>query len=337
MLIFLTLVLLEYFTPVTYTVSYLYTLPILLSSIYLNPRITSLITAGASLLTLANLWIPGQEVITSAMIISRIIAVASLMVTGWLSGLIRQQKSALLQQKAQIQAQAQLSQMREDFAATLTHDLKTPILGALATLSSFQQEVFGSLTARQIEVLTILIRSQRSTLQLVETLVDVYKIDTEGLKLHLERLDLLELTNEVIATLQDLASSRRVTIGIRLLAFSDHNPPLIYGDILQLRRVLINLLSNAIYHSRRGGYVEVKLDADGKYCIVQILDHGQGIPPQDLPHLFERFYQGGSQRQTSGTGLGLYLSRQIIQAHHGMIWAENLPAGGALFAFQIPL
>ncbi len=116
------------------------------------------------------------------------------------------------------------------------------------------------------------------------------------------------------------------------------------GDALQLQRVFINLLVNAINHSRRGERVEIVLEPQTSYQVVKILDTGAGIQPEQFPHLFERFYQGHSDafggfclRQTKGSGLGLYLSRQIIEAHGGMIWAENRVTTGAMFAFKLPV
>jgi two-component system, NarL family, sensor kinase len=114
------------------------------------------------------------------------------------------------------------------------------------------------------------------------------------------------------------------------------------GDALQLQRVFTNLLVNAINHSRRGDRIEVMLESQPSYQVVKILDTGAGIQPEEFPRLFERFYQGHGDRQAKGSGLGLYLSRQIIEAHNGTIWAENrqsLQSGtaqGAIFGFRLP-
>jgi two-component system NarL family sensor kinase len=108
------------------------------------------------------------------------------------------------------------------------------------------------------------------------------------------------------------------------------------GDALQLQRVFSNLLINGINHSPRGGRVEVVLESDSTYHFVKVLDNGPGITEDELPYLFERFYQGQSDRQAKGSGLGLYLTRQIIEAHGGTIWAENRKPQGALFGFRLP-
>jgi two-component system, NarL family, sensor kinase len=97
------------------------------------------------------------------------------------------------------------------------------------------------------------------------------------------------------------------------------------------------LLKNAIDHSCRGERVEIILESHSHQQVVKILDSGFGITTTELPYLFQRFYQGHSDRQAKGTGLGLYLCRQIIEAHQGIIWAENRSPCGAVFGFKLPI
>lgn len=331
--LFMIILMLEYFTPVPYIFGYLYTGPILLSGPY---RIRIAVPV-AILLTLSNLWIPNSSEFNIPNLFNRLIACLALVVTGFLADSNQNRQQTLLQQKNQLESVQRLAQLREDFDATLTHDLKTPLLGSLETLSLLLQGHFGSLTPSQKQVLTIMARSQRTTLQLVETLVDVYRIDSEGLHLHPETVDIFALAEDTAASLTDLATHRRITLRVSPLHSEFRPTLLLHGDPLQLRRVLSNLLINAIQHSPRGGRVDLKLGSDSNLCILQVLDQGQGIPVSELPYLFERFYQGENQRQTTGTGLGLYLSRQIIEAHQGKIWAENRPERGAKLEVRIPL
>jgi two-component system NarL family sensor kinase len=233
--------------------------------------------------------------------------------------------------------------LREDFASTLTHDLKTPLLGAVETIKAFQKEKFGAVLPTQQKVLATMARSHETSLDLLETLLDVYRNDTEGLKLDLAPVDLSILAETVMATLMELAANRRIHLSLNY-GNSDWKRSLwVNGDALQLQRVFSNLLINAINHSRRGDHVEVVLEAQTFYQVVKILDTGAGIQHEQFPHLFERFYQGHSdygvlsQRQAKGSGLGLYLSRQIIEAHNGIIWAENRVPNGAIFAFKLPV
>jgi two-component system NarL family sensor kinase len=105
---------------------------------------------------------------------------------------------------------------------------------------------------------------------------------------------------------------------------------------VQLQRVFVNLLTNGINHSPRGGKVEIVMESYAGYQVVKVIDSGLGITADELPHLFERFYQGHSDRQAKGSGLGLYLSRQIIDAHGGIIWTQNKLPTGALLGFRLP-
>jgi two-component system NarL family sensor kinase len=268
---------------------------------------------------------------------SRFIAAMALIVTGFLSQRLRRSQEAIALTKTKLESQEKLVRLREDFASTLTHDLKTPLLGAMETIKAFQKEQFGAVSPTQQQVLATMARSHETSLQLLETLLDIYRNDTEGLKLNLAPVDLTLLAEEVLMTLTQLAASRRVHLSLNY-GDSDFRRSLwVNGDALQLQRVFSNLLINAINHSRRGDRVEVVLETQASYQVVKILDTGAGISPENFPYLFERFYQGHSDRQAKGSGLGLYLSRQIIAAHGGIIWAENKLPTGAVFNFKLPV
>jgi two-component system NarL family sensor kinase len=328
---------LEYSTPPDYVFGYLYIGPILITNACLGRAATLRVTLIACILTILNVWIPGVYPVRTPTIASRFIAILALVVTGILSDRNRLNQQALLQQTAKLQAQEELASVREDFASTLTHDLKTPLLGAIETLQAFERENFGFVAPAQKKVLATMIRSHQTSLQMVETLLDVYRNDIEGLKLRLAPVDLVAIAEEVATTLTELASSRRVYISFNY-GDSDFRKFLwVHGDVFQLQRVFANLLTNAINHSPRGGKVEVVLESGSSYQTAKIMDSGAGITQAELPHLFERFYQGNSDRQAKGSGLGLYLTRQIVEAHGGKIWVENRVPNGAIFAFRLPV
>ncbi|GAX37452.1 sensor histidine kinase [Nodularia sp. NIES-3585] len=335
---------LEFSTPISYVFGYLYTGPILLTNAWLGRRATFQATLAAVFLTMLNLVLPGGEVMKASTIASRAIASLALIVTGILSdaygGLrqrVRRSEEAIALTRAKLEAQEELVRVREDFASTLTHDLKTPLLGAIETLKAFEAEKFGPVLPAQQKVLATMARSHQTSLQLLQTLLDIYRNDTEGLELNLAPVDLAMLTEEAASTLTELAANRRVYLCVNY-GESDWRQSLwVKGDALQLQRVIINLLVNAINHTPRNGRVEVVLESQSAYQVVKVLDTGAGMQPEQFSHLFERFYQGHSQRQTKGSGLGLYLSRQIITAHGGIIWAENILPVGAMFAFKLPV
>jgi two-component system NarL family sensor kinase len=328
---------LEFSTPVDYLFGYLYTVPILLASFRFGKKATIVSTIIAVILTLSNLWIPGDRIVTPAMEANRTIASIALIVTGWLSEKNYNYQQAIAKQQSQLDIQNQLVELREDFASTLTHDLKTPLLGGIAALEAFQNENFGTVNEMQKQVLTMMSRSHHTSLQLVETLLDVYRNDTEGLHLSLAPVDLTDLAEEVVTHLSPLAAADRIYLSLNYGASDFRQSLWVNGDRFQLQRVFTNLLKNAIDHSRRGERVELILATHAHQQIVKILDSGSGITTAELPYLFQRFYQGHSNRQAKGTGLGLYLCRQIIEAHQGIIWAENRSPSGAVFGFKLPI
>ncbi len=334
--LFVVVIGLEYSTPPPYVFGYLYIGAVLLASGRLGQGATRWVTAIAIALTLLNLVIPGLEPITTVTVANRAITVLALVVTGWLSDLIQRYEKAITHQHAQILAQAQLARMREDFVSTLTHDLKTPLLGAIETLHALDTEQFGAVTPAQRRAIAIMTRSHQATLQLVETLMDVYHNDSVGLRLNPTAVDVVTLAEDSIMQLTALAASRLVHIRLHQGESDFRQPCWVKADVLQLQRVLSNLIANAIHHSLRGSLVEVVIRPKGDNCLVQVLDQGQGIAADEMAHLFKRFYQGHSDRQAKGTGLGLYLSRQIVEAHGGTIWAESRQPTGAIFAFRLP-
>jgi two-component system NarL family sensor kinase len=151
--LFVVVLLLELVTPVDYVFGYLYTGPILISASRLGRKATFYATLVAVLLTILNLWFPGNELVKASTLASRIIASIALIVTGILSDRNRRYEQAIAAQQVQLQSQAELARVREDFASTLTHDLKTPLLGASETLKAWEQGKFGTVTPTHYKIL----------------------------------------------------------------------------------------------------------------------------------------------------------------------------------------
>ncbi len=328
---FAVILVLEFSTPPEYIFGYLYVGPILLSNWFLDRRSTLFVTVLSVVLTLANLLVPEYVLSPSIAIVNRLITVAALLTATYLGARYRQIQEEAARQKVQLKARAELTKAQTDFIATLTHDLKTPLLGAQHTLSFFTQEQFGTITPRQQVVLETLQKSNHKQLALVDTLLAIYRNDLSGLLLKKQKLDLDELCAEQVMTLQDLALSRAIELVYEGLDQAHYE-----GDGLQLSRVVGNLVGNAINHTPRGGRVLVQLvQARSEYRLL-VEDNGSGIPQEDLKRIFDRFYQSDNTRHIPGTGLGLYLARQIIEAHGGRIWAANCPGGGCLFGVGLP-
>ncbi len=327
---------LEYETPSDFVMGYLYIAPILIANFRLSRANTFKFIGTAVILTLLNIWIPLNQEIHTSMVANRLVTIFALVLTGILCDRHRLNQQTLVKQQAKLQAQEKIMNVREDFAFTLAHDLKTPLLGAIETLQAFEREQFGSIQFKQKTVLATMIRSHQNSLRLVETLLDVYRNETEGLQLKLAPINLATLAEEVATSVLPLSNSRSVCLNLHYGDSEFRKFLWVNGDVFQLRRVFSNLLTNAINHSPRGAKVEVVLETASSHQTVQVIDFGAGIKSDEKPYLFERFYQGQSDRQASGSGLGLYLTRQIIEAHGGTIWAENRAPQGAIFGFRLP-
>ena len=330
-IIFLAVILLEYATPSAFVFGYLYAGAIVLAQRHSRQQVI-VVTLAAALLTLLNLVFPVFEGGNLPTLVNRLVAIVSLLVTGYLIDRNRFYESEIDRQQAHIEAQTQLASLREDFVSTLTHDLKTPLLGAIETINSFIAQQFGEIDSKQREILEMMQRSHQSTLKLVETLLDVYRNDAEGLGLVLSIVDLRAILSDTMIALTPLAQARQINISLTARGQQFW----VKGDALQLRRVFENLLINAINHTLRNTRVDLTLETTEQTQQVQVRDCGPGISGEELPYLFERFYQGYSSRQAKGSGLGLYLSRQIIEAHRGKIWAESHPEQGAAFYCRLP-
>lgn len=232
-----------------------------------------------------------------------------------------------------LDALKEVDRMREDFVATLTHDMRTPLLASIQTLKIMQDGTLGELTPRQVEIVMMLIQNQEDLLVLVNTLLDIYRYEANQQRLILETIPLHQLTQDVINSLQPLAQERE-----QALVYDNGLHVTVQGDKMALKRVMTNLVGNAIRYTQTGGEVRVSLQhrPEDHQVLWEVLDNGRGIPAADCQKLFQRFAQGTSKHRVTGSGLGLYLSRKIIEAHAGEIAVESEEGKGSRFYFSLP-
>lgn len=231
-----------------------------------------------------------------------------------------------------VTAQKESERLREDFVATLTHDLRTPLLAAVQTLSFALDHQYGELSSQQRQILAAVVESHRELLGLVESLLTIYQYEAGRIHLQKEPTDLSALIEQCLVQMQPLADAR--TQLLRLEA--GQGLPQVPADRQQLRRVIINLIDNALKFTPAGGRVQVSLQhsPDESGVEVCVRDSGRGIPQDRLTALFTRFSKSG---YSTGTGLGLYLCRQVIEAHGGRIWAVSQPGLGSAFHLVLPV
>ena len=225
--------------------------------------------------------------------------------------------------------QKKADRLRDDFIATLTHDLRTPLLAAIQTLKFFLDGALGELDEKQKLLLSTMQKSNEDLLGLVNALLEVYKYDAEKLVLNKTDFNIYELTKHVYDELKPLADNKKIDFEIEC---SDKNLE-INADRSELRRVICNLCGNAINYTGEEGKVTITIKNESNDLIFSVSDNGCGIPQEDIPNMFQRFSQGTSKKRSAGTGLGLYLSRQIIESHGGKIWLESVLNKGSEFSF----
>lgn len=222
---------------------------------------------------------------------------------------------------------------KDDFLAVLSHELRTPLNSVLGWTKLLRA---GGLTAEAAErALETIERGARSQVQLVADLVDVSRIVSGKLQLAHERVDLAELVRCAVETFRPAAAQARLALEARVEPSAVH----VRGDRARLEQILMNLLSNAIKFTREGS-VLVTLERVGPRIELVVSDTGQGIPPEFLPHIFDRFQQADSTstRQHGGLGLGLAIVRHLVELHRGSVVVESAgPGRGTRFIVDLPL
>lgn len=228
-----------------------------------------------------------------------------------------------------------LQQQREDFVATLTHDLKTPILAANRAVKLLMEGDFGETTEAQITILQTIHESNEALYKLVTTLLDVYRFDSGAKNLHLVHRDLSSTINKLLDELKPLANQKNIQLSCHLPENSESLK--ILCDIEEFRRLFQNVVDNALKYTHSGGTITVLVSSDDDKWTFQVKDSGRGIAPDDMPKLFQRFWQAAnsSGRYYASTGLGLYLCRKIVELHGGQIWCESKLGEGSTFSFTI--
>ncbi|MDZ8263538.1 hybrid sensor histidine kinase/response regulator [Nostoc sp. ChiQUE01b] len=241
---------------------------------------------------------------------------------------------ALLRLKHSMDEQLFLSQRREDFVTRLTHDLRTPLIAADQFLKLLQRGVFGNTLSAMRESLEQMAQSNQTLLSMVDTLLEVYQYEAGGKTLDFFVVDLWELCQQVVQELMPLADVKHLTLKAVLTKGTEASLVRVKGDRLELRRLLTNLVGNAIRFCDAGS-VEVRLNSTVQGVTIEVEDTGIGMNPEEQLLLFDRFRQGKHQRR--GNGLGLYLSRQIVEAHQGNISVSSTVGKGSIFTVYLPV
>ena len=232
-----------------------------------------------------------------------------------------------------VSLQKDTERLRDDFTATLTHDLRTPLTAAIQALNFLLDGSMGELNEKQTVLLKTMLNSNEDLLGLVNALLEVYRFESGKLVLCKTDFEIRDLVQQIYEELKPLAVKKN----IEFILNTDIDEKLcINADKAEIKRVIVNLCGNAVNYTNKGGKIEIFAKAQEGDFIFSVNDNGNGIPKEDIPNLFMRFSQGTTAKRSTGTGLGLYLSRQIVEAHNGKIWVESKMSKGSEFTFILP-
>ena len=219
-------------------------------------------------------------------------------------------------------------QAMRDFVANVSHELRTP----LTSIQGYAQAILdGTATDTKHAAEVIHDESERLS-RLVAELLDLARMDTGQAPLEMKSMDLGAILLAITERFQLKAAEK----GISVRTQTDSIPPLI-GDGDRLAQVFTNLIDNALKHTPRGGEVRLSSESNGSWVIVHVEDTGPGIPPDEISRIFERFYQLDEARAGSGQGLGLAISREIVEAHSGSLEAQSVVGQGSRFTVKLPI
>lgn len=228
----------------------------------------------------------------------------------------------------------QANQAKSAFLSSMSHELRTPLNAIINLVEMVARGLIGAVNEQQVELLDQALQSSRHLLNLINDVLDISKIQAGQLTLFVE--DQVNIHVEVDAALNIVGGLMKEK-GLQLVRDIDPQLPLISCDRRRLRQVLLNLISNAIKFTREGT-VTVSVKNQGVDVLFAVIDTGPGIPPDKHSLIFEPFIQADSEEgQVEGTGLGLPISRSLVQAHGGELWVESQPGAGAAFFFTLPV
>lgn len=244
---------------------------------------------------------------------------------------LKPQKNKYLMVIKDVTTRKEIETLKEDFVATLTHDLKVPIIAESNILNFFLSGKFGKLDKKQLEAITNMQNSNNELLDLVHIVLDTYRLRDKKIELHKEKIILSLFLNEIICEMTPIAEVSQNKIISNLQDNIEYSI-----DTMQFKRVIKNLIQNAISYGKANSDIEIHLKQDNNIKIL-VKDFGKGIAKEDIDKIFNKYYSANKKFRKIGTGLGLYLSKAIIEAHEGTLNVYSEVDKYTEFCITLPL
>ena len=228
----------------------------------------------------------------------------------------------------------ELDRLKSEFVAVVSHEVRTPLTSIKGSLELLSDDRFLQLPPPQKELLGICQANTERLIALINDILDFSKLEASKLPMTMERVEIGGVLSEAVENIRNLAAMRKVEIDLRV----DRSAGAVDADSMRVGQVVTNLVGNAIKFSPEGGRVEVFASGDEGVVTVSVKDYGRGIAPRDMNRLFQRFAQldSSTTRKAGGTGLGLVISKGIVEQHGGKIWVESALDQGSTFSFSLP-
>lgn len=233
-----------------------------------------------------------------------------------------------------LKQEKQLQLFKEEFVATLTHDMKVPVIAELNSLNFLLEGRFGDLNDKQSEILNLMKTSNQELKDLIENILETYKLDQKKLELKISKNNFNEFIKSIINEMTPIVLKSNHNINMNINNTEDLH---LDFDEFQLKRVIKNLVQNALTFSLPCEPIDIETVVDNNNLKVSITNKGTSISQEDLDLIFNKYYQGHSKFRKAGTGLGLYLARQIMFAHNGNIGVDSSKEGYTTFIITLPL
>lgn len=231
-----------------------------------------------------------------------------------------------------ITTEKEIETLKEDFVATLTHDLKVPIVAESNIINFLLDGKFGEINEKQHVALLNMKKSNQELVELVQIILETYKIKETGVKLVKDNIMLDKFITDIIEETQPIAHN----LGIEIF-YNSKRDLKVTADPMQLERVIKNLISNAISHSNTKEKIDITTGEIPGFVTISIIDYGQGISPKEIKLIFNKYYSAAKKFRKIGTGLGLYLSQQIVNSHGGEITVDSEENVRTEFCIKLPV
>jgi signal transduction histidine kinase len=224
------------------------------------------------------------------------------------------------------------SRHKSDFLATMSHELRTPLNAIIGFSEVLQEQMFGDLNERQLAYVDDVLEAGKYLLSLINDVLDLAKIEAGRMDLELSEVAVTDVLRSAVS----MYSERTSRGGVELNLTTEPEEITIAADERRLRQIVFNLLSNAVKFTPAHGRIDVSARLENDHIEIEVADTGPGIAAADLDTIFEEFEQTSEGKQAEGTGLGLPLSRKLVELHGGRLWAESTPGRGSTFHLTLP-